>query len=134
MSGRAFVAVWLVAAAVLGFLVSGSLLYDSFIGLAPSGFPAGESLQKLAPGANNAVGGLILAIGLIVVLTIAAIFVVPRRTKRPATAGRRAFLAGSAAIGTAAVAGGAAFARAFFGLGTGGPASTVPSSKAVAAA
>jgi hypothetical protein len=121
MSGKRFVLVWLAVAAVLGFLVSGSLLYDSFIGLAPSAFPLGETLQQLVPGANNAVGGLILAIGLIVLLAIAAIFVVPRATKRPETAGRRAFLAGGAALGTAAVAGGAAFVRAFFGLGTGGP-------------
>jgi len=121
MSGKAFVTAWLAVAAILGFLVSGSLLYDSFIGLAPSGFPLGETLQQLVPGANHAVGGLILAIGLIVALAIAAIFIVPRRIATPPSRGRRRFLTGAAALGTAAVAGGAAFTRAFFGLGTGGP-------------
>ncbi|MBW2312973.1 MAG: aldo/keto reductase [Deltaproteobacteria bacterium] len=120
MSGKAFVTIWLVAAAVLGFFVSGTLLYDSAIGLAPSAFPMGETLQKLVPGANNAVGGLILGIGLILVITIAALFVMPRRIQATST-GRRRFLTGSAALGTAAVAGGAAVARAFLGVGTGGP-------------
>ena len=83
MSGKTFVAAWLAVAAILGLFVSGPLLYDSFIGLAPSAFPLGETLQELVPGASNAVGGLILAIGLILVLTVAAIFVVPKRTERP---------------------------------------------------
>ena len=121
MSGRTFVTVWIAVAALLGFFVSGSLLYDSFIGLAPSAFPMGETLQKLVPGAPNAVGGLILAIGLILVLVVAAIGIVPRRIQPPPSAGRRRFLTGAAALGTAAVAGGAAFTRAFFGIGTGGP-------------
>jgi len=120
MSGRAFVVVWLLVAAVLGFFVSGPWLYDSFIGLAPSGFPLGEQIQKLAPAAPNAIAGLVLAIGLIVLLTIAALFVLPRRI-RATSPGRRRFLTGAAALGTVAAAGGAAFTRTFFGVGTGGP-------------
>ena len=120
MSGRAFTGLWLLVAAILGFFVSGPLLYDSFIGLAPSAFPFGEAIQSLAPGAPNAIGGLVLAIGLIVVLTIAAFFVLPRRIQAP-TPGRRRFLTGMAALGTAGAAGAAAFGRAFFGVGTGVP-------------
>lgn len=120
MSGSRFVWVWLAVAAIVGFFVSGPLLYDSFIGLAPSAFPMGETLQKLAPDAPNAIGGLVLAIGLIVLLVVASLFVIPRRLQVPAP-GRRRFLTGAAALGTGAFAGAAAFGRAYFGLATGGP-------------
>ncbi len=120
MSGRRFVGLWIAIAAILGFFVSGPLLYDSFIGLAPSAFPMGETLQKLAPDAPNAIGGLVLAIGLILLLVIASLFVLPRRIAAPAP-GRRRFLTGAAALGTGAAAGAAAFGRAYFGLATGGP-------------
>jgi predicted aldo/keto reductase-like oxidoreductase len=120
MSGRNFVVIWLAIAAVLGFAVSGSLLYDSAIGLAPSAFPLGEQLQKLIPWANNAVGGVLLGVSLILALTIAALFVFPRRIQAP-TPGRRRFLTGAAALGTAAVASGGAVLRTAFGIGTSGP-------------
>jgi len=119
-SGKAFVTAWLLAAGLLGFFVAGPLLYDSFIGLAPSAFPMGEAIQRLVPSAPNAIGGLVLAIGLVLVLAIATLFLVPRRIAVPSV-GRRRFLTGAAALGTATVAGGAAFARTFFGFGTGGP-------------
>jgi hypothetical protein len=119
-SGKVFVTVWLAIAAVLGFFVAGPLLYDSFIGLAPSAFPLGEAIQALAPAATHAIGGIVLSIGLVLALAIAALFLVPRRIAAP-SAGRRRFLTAAAALGTAAAAGGAAFARTFFGFGTGGP-------------
>jgi len=119
MSGNRFLTVWLAIAAILGFLVSGSLFYESAIGLAPSAFPWGETIQRLAPGANNAVGGVVLAIGLIVVLVVASLLLAAR-VSPPASPGRRRFLT-TAAVGTAVVSTGGALARTLFGFGTGGP-------------
>jgi len=53
-------------------------------------------------------------------LVLAALFVLPGRIQAPSP-GRRRFLTGMAALGTGATAGVAAFGRAFFGFGTGGP-------------
>jgi aryl-alcohol dehydrogenase-like predicted oxidoreductase len=119
MSGKASVTVWLVVAALLGYLISGSLFYDSAIGLAPSAFPWGEAIQSLVPGAGHAIAGVVLGVGILVVLVIVSI-VLAARLSPPASPGRRRFLT-TAALGTAAVSTGAALARALFGVGTGGP-------------
>ena len=51
-----------IVALVLGYAVSGDLLYHSVIGLDASAFPAGEWIQKnLTPSASNAMGGLVVA-------------------------------------------------------------------------
>jgi len=118
--GRITVLAWLAFAGAVGFFASGRFLYDSFIGLAPSAFPAGEAIQKLVPGAPNAIGGLVWALGLVVGLTVASVFVARGRIDAPSP-GRRRFLTGAAALGTAAVSGGLAFVRAYFGPATGGP-------------
>jgi aryl-alcohol dehydrogenase-like predicted oxidoreductase len=118
--GGIAVAAWLVLAGVVGFVVSGRFLYDTFIGLAPSAFPLGEAIQSLAPGAPNAIGGLVWGVGLVLILTVASVFVLRRRIDAPSP-GRRRFLTGAAALGTAAVSGGLAFGRAYFGWATGGP-------------
>ena len=103
---------------LIGWAVSGDLLYFSLIGLDSSGFPAGEWLQStFAPGATKAVGGIILAVALLLGLGI-VFFVIGRRATPPAPDGRRAFLAGSAAGASAFAAGlGGALTHAFYGVG-----------------
>ena len=112
------IGVAVVVSLALGWAVSGDLLYYSLIGLDSSGFPLGEWIQStLAPGATKAVGGIVLAIALLITLG-AFFFFVGRRAAPPAPDGRRAFLAGTAAGASAFVAGlGGALAHAFLGVG-----------------
>ena len=64
-----------VVALVLGYAVSGDLLYHAVIGLDASAFPAGEWIQRnLAPNASNAVGGLVVGILFLLMLPIVAFF------------------------------------------------------------
>jgi len=118
-----------VIAALLGGTVAASFLWRSAIGLDVTAFPAGESLQRvgeiLFPGLNIALAGLVLALGTVLVVAIAAFFIVRSQRKaviQQADPGRRHFLGGSlAGVGaamTALVAGGGAMvARSFYGVG-----------------
>jgi predicted aldo/keto reductase-like oxidoreductase len=123
----------MLVAGLVGFVISGSLMVKSFIGLDPSAFPAGQLVQDighaLLPSINLAVGGLVLALGSLLLVIIAS-FVLVRRSARaelPALdeEGRRSFLTGSlagvaGAVGATAVGGGAMWSRAFAGVGNEG--------------
>jgi predicted aldo/keto reductase-like oxidoreductase len=123
----------MLAAGLVGFVISGSLMVKSFIGLDPSAFPAGQLVQDighaLLPSISLAVGGLVLALGSLLLVIIAS-FVLVRRSARaelPALdeEGRRSFLTGSlagvaGAVGATAVGGGAMWSRAFAGVGNEG--------------
>jgi predicted aldo/keto reductase-like oxidoreductase len=114
----------------LGFFVSGTYLYRAFIGLEPSGFPAGDVFQvigrALLPELEFTVAGVVLAFGMILLFS-GVVFFVMRSSVRAASAGdpaRRSFLTGTlsgagVALGSAVLGGGAAFARAL-GLGNEG--------------
>lgn len=135
-TGRVVLIVSIVAL-VLGYFVSGDLLYHAVIGLDASAFPAGEWIQRtLTPDAQNATGGLVVGIGFLLLLPIVAFFVVRAVSRRNVLArrqaatpnatepdaGRRSFLAGSAAgagAGLAAFAAGAVgmIGHSLFGIG-----------------
>ncbi len=121
-----------VLAVVVGFTLGADFMSRSAVGLDPSAFPAGEWMQRvgvvLFPSLNVAVGGLVLALGSVLVVAIASFFVV-RSSRRAGLAStdpdRRNFLSGSLAGGGAALAalvagGGAMVGRSFFGLGSPG--------------
>jgi hypothetical protein len=121
-----------VASLLLGFMVSGHSLWNAAIGLDPSAFPAGELLQRIGlvlfPNLQVAVGGLVIALGNLLALTIAT-FVLVRSSRRTQVAAadpaRRGFLTGSVAglgAGLAAFAAGTAgaFSRFWLGVGEGG--------------
>lgn len=116
---------------VIGLTVSGSLFYDSLVGLDSSAFPGGEFLQSavmaVQPKATKAVGGLIVAVLLVLAVAIGSFFAMRTSLRSDAATvpggpapGRRTFLA-SFATGTGALvaAGGGMFARGFLGVGTG---------------
>jgi len=117
---------------VVGFVWSGHWAWQASIGLDPSAFPAGPLLQRIGvvffPNAAVAVGGLVLAFGMILLLAIAT-FVLVRRSRRGTVIatdpGRRSFLTGTVA-GSAAGAGAIVAASAgmvgrwIFGIGNDG--------------
>jgi predicted aldo/keto reductase-like oxidoreductase len=120
-----------VLALVAGYFVSGYFFYRAPIGLDPSGFPAGEAIQRLvgwfAPGLRHDMAGWVWVIGSLVAIAVTA-FVLVRRAVRARAAAvdpeRRRFLTGAgagagAALGSLVVAGGASAGRALFGVGTG---------------
>ncbi len=103
-----FAAIVAIVAMLAGYAVSGTLLYYSVIGLDASAFPAGEWIQgRLAGDAQNAVGGMFLGLGFLLLLPVVA-FLVVRAHARHRSAGldpsRRNFLAGSAAGAGAGIA------------------------------
>lgn len=114
-------------ALVIGYVVSGRLVYDSLIGLDPSHFPAGEWIQGLfGPGVTKAVGGLVVAGIVLVAASIAAVAIFLRVSREraagaPPDAARRRFLSGTA-VGTGTFLAGLAGAagNALFGLGRDG--------------
>ena len=116
--------------AVVGLLVSGNLLYESLVGLDSSAFLGGEFLQSVAtsisPGITKAVGGLILALFLILVMSIATFFVVRTSVNaeqggdeaNAVVSGRRSFLTSAGTAGGALIAAtGGMFGRAMWGIG-----------------
>ena len=129
---RTLVVASLVLAAVVGWGVAGNYLYKAFIGLDAAAFPAGWFFervgQRLLPPAGFTIGGVTLALAIILAFAVATFVVVRRaaRVSHPAPDGeRRRFLAGAAtggvaALGTIAVGGAAAFSNAWLGLGRGG--------------
>jgi predicted aldo/keto reductase-like oxidoreductase len=118
-------------ALVLGYFVSGQLLYDSAVGLDPSAFPAGEWIQKtLGSGVDNAIGGIVVGILSLLVVALVAFFVVRSHARRGRAVdepdeSRRSFLAGSSAglgAGAGALATGAVgmVGHALLGVGKNG--------------
>jgi predicted aldo/keto reductase-like oxidoreductase len=107
---RAVVVCSLVLALVVGFFASGDFLYRAFIGLDPSGFPAGSLLQPigeaLMPGLGATQSGVVLAAGSLLLLAVIVFFVV-RASVRAKLAevdpARRSFLAGAASGAGAAL-------------------------------
>lgn len=121
------------AALVAGLSVSGHWVYLSLIGLDPSAFPGGEPIQRIAtalsPGLTRTVGGLVLALGLILLIAVIGVVAVRRSLRsgqaeapdaRATVSGRRVFLVGAGTAVGSLVAGGAGiYARAMRGVGTG---------------
>jgi len=132
-SRTALVAVVCIGVATLaGYFVAGKYLALASIGLDPSAFPLGELAQSIGvalfPSLQIAVGGLVLALGTVLVVPI-VVFVIVRRTARMSAvapdAGRRGFLAGTgagagAAIGALIAGGTTMYGRAMLGWGNGG--------------
>ncbi|TMA78887.1 MAG: aldo/keto reductase [Deltaproteobacteria bacterium] len=121
----------LVVAAVIGWGVAGHYIYYAFIGLDPGAFPAGWVFERvgehLFPPVGFTVGGMTLALAVLIAMALASYVIVGRavRASRPADDGRRRFLAGAAsggaaALATLAVGGAAAVANAWYGVGRGG--------------
>lgn len=122
----------LVVGFFVGATISAHYLWNSFVGLDSSGFPAGSFFQaigeSLFPGLSISVGGLVLAIGALLGVGLIGGFLVARSWRdhaREVDPGRRSLLAGSAvgagaAFSTIAVGGGAMFARTFLGVGNDG--------------
>jgi predicted aldo/keto reductase-like oxidoreductase len=129
---RTVVLVLLLASLVVGFAVSGALVYKAAIGLDPSAFPAGPAMQAigkaLLPDLAVTVAGLVLAIlPLLIVAALALVAVVMsmRAARQDPDASRRSFLidalAGTGtALGAIVLGAAAALARAFAGVGNGG--------------
>jgi predicted aldo/keto reductase-like oxidoreductase len=119
----------LALALVVGYAVAGLYLYQSFIGLDPSAFPLGPAVQELArtfaPELNRTIGGIVLAVGsllLVAILGFALVRSAVRARAAEVDPGRRRFLTGAGsgagvALGSLAVGGMAAAGRAFFGVG-----------------
>lgn len=107
----------------IGWGVSGDLAYHAAIGLDASGFPLGTWIQQtLAPEATRAIGGLVGAVVVLLLLAIAGIAAGYRSGRRvdavAADGGRRRFLAAGAAGASAFVAGLAGMlGHSLFGIG-----------------
>jgi predicted aldo/keto reductase-like oxidoreductase len=117
------IAIIMIVALIAGYAISGSFIYRSAIGLDASAFPAGEWLQRVfGADMSNAVGGLLLGVGSIVLIAlIAALYTATTDSGLGAdgtSSGRRRFLRTSAAGGgalIAAVVG--SLGNSLFGLG-----------------
>ena len=116
-------------ALIAGFLWTGHLLYQLPIGLDPSAFFLGETIQSIArtfsPDLTLNVAGLVwLVVSLLVIFTIAffAMRTSLRAEAASADASRRRFLAGAwgVAFGSLVTAAAAAAARGMYGVGHGG--------------
>jgi hypothetical protein len=124
----------IVAALVAGLTFAGEWVYLSIVGLDPTAFPLGEAIQALAPGASKAVGGLVLAIGTILLIAVAGAFAARWGQRADAAdrgeavaSGRRAFLVGAGTVvGSVAAGFGGLWARAARGVGTGADGWQVP--------
>lgn len=134
MSTRNVVICSIGAALIAGLTVAGNWVYLSLVGLDPSAFPAGEFIQgianRFAPDLNRTVGGMVIALGLILLIAVIGVIAV-RRSLHAAAAGsdagegaapvsgRRVFLVGAGtAVGTLAAGSVGLYARAFRGVGT----------------
>jgi hypothetical protein len=121
----------LLFAAAAGYFVTGHYLYKVPIGLDASAFLFGEPLQALATRVagdfDHAVSGVILLALSLLAIAAVGFFVVRASVRAKAAAvdaSRREFLTGAGsgagvALGSLLVAGGAAAARGFLGLGLG---------------
>lgn len=115
-------------AVLVGFTLTGAVLYKSFIGLDPSAFPAGEAIQSLAlrwnPELDVAAAGGVLALASLLLVGAVAFFLVRGARVAAVDASRRRFLTGAgsgvgAALGGIVVAGASGAARALLGVGQG---------------
>lgn len=123
-------AICIVVAGLVGYFYSGAYMEKTFIGLDPSAFPFGSTLQTigtaLLPDISVTIGGLVLVVVSILGVAIASFFFM-RASSRAQLDGpsRRSFLAGSlagavGAVGAGAVGAAAMAGRAFMGLGNEG--------------
>jgi hypothetical protein len=120
---------WLAFAALVGFFVSAPNFYFNIIGIDASGFALGPTIQGLVPDLKNAVGGVVIAFGALLLVLVAGFFVgraVVRRRGAETDPGRRTFLTGAAtgagvAVGSALTGAAGLFARVGFGVGQNGP-------------
>ena len=121
--------VLVVVAGVVGATFAAHYFWQAAVGLDPSAFPAGQTMQAvgefLLPGLDVALAGVVLALGSIFLVSGVAFFLVRsrrRQTLEPVDPTRRNFLSGSLAGGGAALAtlvagGGAMLGRSFYGVG-----------------
>jgi hypothetical protein len=82
---------WLAFAALVGFFVSAPNFYFNIIGLDASAFALGPTIQSFFPDLSNAVGGVVIAFGALLLVLVAGFFV-SSPAPRPAQAwpsGRR---------------------------------------------
>jgi hypothetical protein len=66
---------WLAFAALVGFFVSAPNFYFNIIGLDESGFALGPTIQAFVPDLKNAVGGVVIAFGALLLVLVAGFFV-----------------------------------------------------------
>jgi len=115
-------------AALLGFFLTGPVLYRTFIGLAPSAFPLGQPLNDLVkrffPNLNVSLAGVAWVLLPLLAIALASFVLVMRAARRPpalADPGRRGVVAGlGTAVGALALGGFATWLRAFKGVGNEG--------------
>lgn len=63
-----------ILALIAGYAISGNFLYHAVIGLDATAFPAGEWLQRtFGPDMSNAIGGVVLGLGTLVLIPLVAI-------------------------------------------------------------
>ncbi len=126
---RLAVLLFLVFAAVVGFVVSGHFLYDASIGLDRSAFPLPDLTTeiglKIFPQFGMSLGALIWALGVLLLLAIVGFFVGRSTSRSPRRgapdASRRGLLAGAGtALGALVVGGFGMWLRAFKGVGNEG--------------
>ena len=116
------VGIVVVAALVAGYAVSGNFLYHAVIGLDASAFPAGGWIQRtFAADMPNAVGGVFLGVGTLLLIPLLAIVyaLFSSKAQSPeASSGRRRFLTTSAAGFAGLIAGlVGTLGHALFGIG-----------------
>ncbi len=121
----------LVLSLVVGYLFAGGQLYDTFVGLDPSAFPAGQAIQDVvqgfAPDMKNAIAGAVWALVTLLVMGaigFASVRTAVRARKSAVDPGRRSFLTGVGSgalvgLGSMLAAAGGAASRAILGTGTG---------------
>ncbi len=127
--------IWMLSLAVglvVGATFSAHYLWDGFVGMDSSAFPAGPFFQNIGdalfPSLSISVGGLVLAIGALLVVGVLGGVLVARSWRaraRQVDPTRRSLLTGSAlgagaAVSTIAVGGIAMFARTLLGVGNDG--------------
>ncbi|MBC8341716.1 MAG: aldo/keto reductase [Proteobacteria bacterium] len=122
----------LVGAALVGYFVAGHYAVMTFIGLAPSAFPAGDVVQSIAesimPPIGVTVAGVVVIVAVVLLIGIVTFFALRssvRAQGKVSEESRRSFLTGTVAgaagaVGAAAVGGGAMLGRSFFGIGNEG--------------
>ena len=99
MKTRHVVLGWLAFAALVGFFVSAPHFYFNIIGMDESAFALGPAIQSLFPHLSNAVGGVVIAFGSLLLVLVAGFFVgrsAVRRRVAETDPGRRTFLTGAA--------------------------------------
>jgi predicted aldo/keto reductase-like oxidoreductase len=114
---------WSLGVAAFGYCYAGPLIYGALIGPDWRAYPLGGLIEKLFRGLGYAGEHAISAVFWLIVGVLAlwaAVIVARRRAKQTEpNALRRRLVTGGALLGATGIAGGAAAARAFLGLGTG---------------